>query len=104
MPHRTNNATNSPETPPGVGISELLAAVVEKAKADGQKYLHCGNFYHLEAWPGCCVSCHEDSEEYGYELCSAELGGMEVECCCKVSKWLDEVQAANDKLSDGGGL
>lgn len=25
MPHRTNNATNSPQTPPGVGISELLA-------------------------------------------------------------------------------
>jgi hypothetical protein len=25
MPHRTVNATNSPQTPPGVGISELLA-------------------------------------------------------------------------------
>ena len=80
----------------------VLAAVVEKAKADGQKYLHCGNFYHLEAWPGCCVSCHEDNEEYGYDLCSAELGGMEVECCCKVSEWLGEVQAANAEVRHGG--
>ena len=31
MPHRTNNATNSPPPPPpGVGIGELLAAVVRK--------------------------------------------------------------------------
>jgi len=78
-------------------ISDLLAAVVVKAKSEGRKYLHCGDFYHLKEWPGCCVSCHEDNEEYGYDLCSAELGGMDVECCCKVSTWLGEVQAANEK-------
>ena len=30
MPRRTNNAPTSLKTPPGVGISELLAAVVRK--------------------------------------------------------------------------
>jgi hypothetical protein len=85
---------NKQDAPTGVVLSDLLAAAAVKAKAAGRKYLYCGDFYDMEEWPGCCVSCHEDNEEYGYGLCSAEIDGMEVECCCKVSTWIGETQKA----------
>lgn len=32
----------------------------------------------------CCESCHEDSDEWGYDLCSVEHDGKKYEVCCGV--------------------
>jgi hypothetical protein len=39
MPRRTNNATNSPQTPPGVGISDLFDKCV--IKTCGGRSIRC---------------------------------------------------------------
>jgi len=39
--------------------------------------------------PSCCDSCHEDADEYGYDLCEVEIGPDEYAVvCCKVSNYL----------------
>lgn len=32
----------------------------------------------------CCDSCHEDAEEYGFDLCEIEVGGDSYWVCCYV--------------------
>lgn len=35
---------------------------------------------------GCCSSCHEDEEEYGYDMCEFELpSGETVHVCCRIA-------------------
>lgn len=33
----------------------------------------------------CCISCHEDEEDYNIPLCTLEIAGFEYEVCCKVA-------------------
>jgi hypothetical protein len=33
----------------------------------------------------CCNSCHEDADEYGYEMCHIYIGSDWYEVCCSVS-------------------
>jgi len=40
--------------------------------------------------PGCCLSCHEDANEYGFDLCRVTLKeGEEAAACCSVVNWLE---------------
>lgn len=32
----------------------------------------------------CCDSCHEDSDEYDYDLCEIEVDGTTYQVCCYV--------------------
>ena len=39
----------------------------------------------------CCISCHEDADEWGYALCWLDLGdGREAEVCCAVANYYKE--------------
>ena len=47
----------------------------------------CMTFRDAEV--SCCVSCHEDAEEWGYDLIEVlDIDGSRV--CCAVSRWADE--------------
>lgn len=39
----------------------------------------------------CCLSCHEDADEYGYELLYLELDGQLIEVCCAVMNAYDRL-------------
>jgi hypothetical protein len=54
MPHRTNNATNSPQTPPGVGISDLLSGSWEQYQP---KRARNKTFYDIKLRDGEIVEC-----------------------------------------------
>lgn len=41
----------------------------------------------------CCLSCHEDADEFGYALTSAP-DDEDSEICCGVANWLKERKAA----------
>lgn len=41
-----------------------------------------------------CGSCHEDEEEYGYEMCHSTREDVELYHCCARGKW------TLDRLSD----
>ena len=55
----------------------------------------CSDFMDVEGYPGCCNSCHDDDEEYNYEMCHAYIptlkGEIEVYGCCAVTCWLNEL-------------
>lgn len=47
----------------------------------------CSEFrkkYELEH-VNCCLSCHEDEEEYGYDLCCVEADGQDHIICCALA-------------------
>ncbi len=48
---------------------------------------HCNDFPNIP----CCVSCHEDEEEYGYDLIHSEFKADEIYVCCSVSNALNEL-------------
>lgn len=54
-------------------------------------WLYCHDIEEAGLWArsGCCDSCHEDDEVYGYDLCSVFLpDGRLLECCCSLSLWI----------------
>jgi len=38
----------------------------------------------------CCESCHEDHDEYGYDLCAITVNGQKLQVCCHVDIWDSE--------------
>lgn len=43
----------------------------------------------------CCVSCHEDYEEFGYDLCELTLPDeIVIECCCVAKSYVDSLKKA----------
>jgi hypothetical protein len=46
----------------------------------------------------CCGSCHEDCDEYNYDLCEVAIGGRDYFVCCKV--WVATGGAAKVKLPE----
>ncbi len=57
----------------------------------------CGQ---LPGWDmgGCCDSCHEDYEDYDYDLIKFVLDGRQFLICCKASHWAREHFTYNDQL------
>lgn len=49
----------------------------------------CADFAHLSGFPGCCQSCHEDANEYGYSWCEGYGVLEDCEVCCSVASWLE---------------
>jgi len=35
----------------------------------------------------CCNSCHEDEEQFGINMCSAEFDGEEYDVCCSALRF-----------------
>ena len=58
------------------------------------KLLCCNEAAELigDCFDGCCQSCHEDADEWGYDLCYFRFNGIEYEVCCQVmlayEEWL----------------
>ena len=51
--------------------------------------ISCWRLRNLKGFPGCCETCHEDADEYGYDLSYPFFNRpREYEVCCKVSTWL----------------
>ncbi len=52
----------------------------------------CAEAWHDLGLPRrCCISCHEDYEDYGYPLCGTTLAdGREADVCCEVLVAQDE--------------
>jgi hypothetical protein len=49
----------------------------------------CYHLGKLKGFPGCCDSCHEDNDEYGYLICYPFFErSREYEVCCHVATWL----------------
>jgi hypothetical protein len=49
----------------------------------------CIDFKDERDFPGCCLSCHEDADEYGYDMCGGYGEWEDVEVCCLVMRWLE---------------
>jgi len=55
--------------------------------------LYCHDLVEAGLWTskGCCDSCHEDHQMYGFDLDLVFLpDGRELECCCGLSIWIHE--------------
>jgi hypothetical protein len=53
--------------------------------------LVCEDFEDEPGFPGCCDSCHEDANIYGYDMLDGRLDdGRWYSVCCSISRWLDE--------------
>ncbi len=63
-----------------------------------KRVVRCSRLVRVKGFPGCCESCHEDEEEYGYAMCSHQGRRREYEVCCKVATWL------NERVSDERGV
>ncbi len=37
----------------------------------------------------CCISCHEDYDDFGYDACSVELRGEYLQVCCVAARAMD---------------
>ena len=44
----------------------------------------------------CCVSCHDDANDIGYEMCWLEEGSQEYEVCCVVKNAVATRMEAKD--------
>jgi hypothetical protein len=49
-----------------------------------EKCLACEDFPDA---PSCCESCHDDADQYGYDLFG---DGVNYRVCCTVAKWLKD--------------
>lgn len=58
-----------------------------------ERTLHCGSFPQLGA-VRCCYSCHEDYDEYGYEMIFLyqDMDGVTAHICCAVANAIDEMR------------
>lgn len=52
----------------------------------------CYDLKKLGAKYNCCDSCHEEDEEYGYEMSYREVNGVDYHVCCKAPKEHEEVK------------
>ncbi len=59
----------------------------------------CDVFRFLDGWPGCCMSCHEDADEYGFDLIEHRVHGRRVEVCCGISNEFFEDGKHDDRDS-----
>jgi hypothetical protein len=48
-------------------------------------YYSCYDFNGLQH----CMSCHEDNQEYDYDLCTFEKDNIVVHCCCNAMNQLE---------------
>jgi hypothetical protein len=56
-----------------------------------------------DEFPGCCTSCHEDSD-YGYELCGGWGILSEWSVCCRVAEFLEKKLSEQIHIKIGGVL
>jgi hypothetical protein len=49
----------------------------------------CERYVDEPDFPGCCVSCHVDEEDFGYWMC-VDPNDENNEVCCNISFWLKE--------------
>lgn len=48
--------------------------------------------------PNCCISCHEDCDEYGYAMLEQYDGDDVLEICCALGNYLDPARKADGSV------
>lgn len=62
--------------------------------------LGCSDLFKMGITEGhCCLSCHEDYDDYNYDMCCATLiNGQEIEVCCATSISLEMDEFIKDPV------
>lgn len=64
------------------------------------QYIYCSSFFKSSHGANfltdeCCLSCHEDNSEYGFDLLEFELPNyIIISVCCRVSKKISDMLEA----------
>ena len=48
------------------------------------KWIYCKDFHDVLDGVKCCQSCHEDANEFGYDMMQVEYGEWVIEICCGI--------------------